>query len=193
VKGGTTDKTPGTGLGLSLTKRLVEMHGGKIWVESEGQGKGSRFGFVLPIKPVHLEEGKPETEIARSMIGIESEEIFLNHLNRTISLSKRHNRPFTLCHCHPDMEQLKEKSQGIKEVLEKEMRTYDFLGTDKHGHIYLILQETDRNGAKIVCDRFVKKLESILEGREVSYSMATFPEDGESSEALLRKVSISED
>ena len=50
VKGGPTDKTPGTGLGLSLTKRLVEMHDGKIWVESEGQGKGSRFGFVLPIR-----------------------------------------------------------------------------------------------------------------------------------------------
>ena len=50
VQSGTTDKTPGTGLGLSLTKRLVEMHGGKIWVESEGEGKGSRFSFVIPIK-----------------------------------------------------------------------------------------------------------------------------------------------
>jgi signal transduction histidine kinase len=43
-------KTPGTGMGLTLAKRLVEMHGGKIWVESEGEGKGSRFSFVLPIK-----------------------------------------------------------------------------------------------------------------------------------------------
>ena len=49
VQGGMKDKTPGTGLGLSLTKSLVEMHGGKIWVESEGEGKGSRFSFVLPI------------------------------------------------------------------------------------------------------------------------------------------------
>jgi len=45
-----TDKTPGTGLGLSLTKRLVEMHKGRIWVESEGEGKGSRFCFTLPVK-----------------------------------------------------------------------------------------------------------------------------------------------
>jgi len=50
VKSGKRDKTPGTGLGLSLTKRLVEMHGGKIWVESDGEGKGSRFSFTLPIK-----------------------------------------------------------------------------------------------------------------------------------------------
>jgi len=39
----------GTGLGLSLTKSLVEFHGGKIWAESEGQGKGSVFRFVIPV------------------------------------------------------------------------------------------------------------------------------------------------
>ena len=57
VDGTASRRFQGTGLGLSLTKRLVELHGGRLWAQSKGEGKGSTFCFVIPR---HVQSHSPD-------------------------------------------------------------------------------------------------------------------------------------
>jgi signal transduction histidine kinase len=51
-----TKSDKGTGLGLYISKSIVETHGGKIWAENNSDGKGSTFTFTLPMQKPYQEQ-----------------------------------------------------------------------------------------------------------------------------------------
>jgi signal transduction histidine kinase/DNA-binding response OmpR family regulator len=80
VDASTTRKVGGTGLGLPISRHFVEMHHGKIWVESK-PGKGSVFSFYIPTKPTlngesesdSVEEEIPEERTRKVVVAIDDD------------------------------------------------------------------------------------------------------------------------
>lgn len=90
VDGSTTRQHEGTGLGVPLSKRLVELHGGQMWLESR-VGVGSTFYFTLPMTPSTMRVERvgslrmPSEGYRHTLLVVEPDPLLLRHLRRQLS------------------------------------------------------------------------------------------------------------
>jgi two-component system phosphate regulon sensor histidine kinase PhoR len=164
----------GTGLGLAIVKHFVNLHKGRIWVESE-VNKGTRFTISLPKidKYFHL-------SLQEEMFRAKTEETFFSilllRLTDIDAISEEEERERLL--------------RRIEERVREEIHRSDKVIRYKDKGFFIILLRAGKQEAEKVAHR----LKSFVDGAGfsekivLSYGVATFPEDGDSEEKLLEKI-----
>jgi len=173
-------KYSGTGLGLNLCRKFIELHGGRIWIESE-VGKGSKFTFIVPAQgnPSAVEIVEPATQLLPW-------EYVLAHFDRILSSHKRTGKGFGLMRMKVFSDKRVDYA-ALAEILKTAVRKHEVLGHgESPGWYYLLLQEVDRQ----VIDGAVMRIKKILadNGYSADTTTAIYPEGGENIEELLKTL-----
>ncbi|MEK6743290.1 MAG: ATP-binding protein [Nitrospirota bacterium] len=177
-----TKNHEGTGLGLALTKRLVELHGGRIWVESE-YGKGCRFNFLLPVKAAPQ---SPVLPVQADMQSLQWDH-FIRHVERFMSFHKRKNAQFGLVRIKIDEKRNVADHAEISRVIKETIRHHEIYARDERDNTYcIIFLALERPGVQNAIQRFneaFRKSDHIAE-----FAIAMYPDDGNSMEELIKAV-----
>ena len=84
-------------------------------------------------------------------------------------------------------ENLQQKLHEIDAVMERNKRAYDF-SMFEEGIITLLLQDIDQDTARMICERILTDIKSKFETFETSFSLVSYPSDGDNPEKLVEKV-----
>jgi len=172
----------GTGLGLSIAKGIIEMHNGKIWLNS-GLGKGTKFSFTLP---------KYTTE-----------QIHKEHLYKKIEDAIKKDSKMSLINVSIGLKKLKPKMSNeeiqlmlneIQNVLGNTLVGIESAVTEDFGKIMVVLFDCDKE----YTNRMIGKLEDSLKQHlikkelidkvKLKFRCTMYPDDAKTNEELFKKV-----
>lgn len=175
-----TRKYPGTGLGLSLCRRFLELHGGRIWAESE-LGVGSRFIFVLPREPIACQTPAETSILAGTRIL--PWQAGRQHLNRILS-SRREGVDFALLRFQSAQPLGQDDFLAAAVTIEKMSREHDLIMADADRQfICLAIMGVDRG----LRDETITRFTGLLKGACAPFAVtaAFSPDDGDSFDGLV--------
>ena len=173
----------GTGLGLAITEALIQLHGGRIWVESE-LNKGSKFIFTLP-------RYSPATLFQEHVLESMKEAATIGSATTLFDLFLIDPNPLNGKFLQERIEPILKDMEGL---LRKSLRgKRDVVLRDADGLVHFLVN-CDKENALRVESRLKQKLSDYLvsqglaERMTLHFGHATYPDDGSNAEELMKKA-----